>query len=105
MNEDGPGKSSPRLPTNWIADFLKPINITFLVIAVISVALTLIIYFVSRREARISYYTATIQIVDQKEPVPFSVIDDSGRPIKENIYATSVTFWNSGDLPLEPDNK
>jgi hypothetical protein len=102
--KDGSVKSSPRSSAaNWIADFLKPINITFLLIAVISVCLTVIFYWSSQNYAQISYYSNTIQIVDQKEPGPFSVLDSSGRPVKENIYATNVTVWNSGNLPLEPD--
>jgi hypothetical protein len=103
MNEDGSGSSSPRSSaTNWITDFLKPINITFLLIAVISVVLNVILYWSFQDKARISYYSNTIQIVDQKEPGPFSVLDSVGRPVKENVYAANIAVWNSGDLPLEP---
>ena len=104
MSGDGSGRSSSQSSAaNWIADFLRPINIIFLLIGVIGVILGVISYWSSRQNAQISYYTNTIQIVDQKEPGPFTVLDSLGRPVKENIYATNVTVWNSGDLPLEPD--
>jgi hypothetical protein len=55
-------------------------------------------------EAAISYYVATIQIVNQKEAVPFSVVDSAGQPVTQNVYATNVTVWNSGDLTIDPQN-
>jgi hypothetical protein len=104
MNENGSSKPRPQSPAmNWIADVLKPLNMMFLLFSVISIVITIIIYLVSRQESHISYYTATIELVDQKEPGAFSVLDGVGRPVKENIYATNVTVWNSGDLPLDPD--
>lgn len=36
--------------------------------------------------------------------MPFSVIDNAGQHVGENVYATNVTVWNSGDLPVEPQN-
>jgi hypothetical protein len=65
---------------------------------------TVITYLWSRHESNISYHTATIQIVDQKESVPFSVIDNAGQRVTENVYATNLTVWNSEDLPIDAQN-
>jgi hypothetical protein len=92
---------------DWnLAEFRKPINLTFLGIAIVSLAVSVVTYLWSLHSASISYYTATIQIVDQRQaaPLPFSVIDSAGQRVTENVYAISVTIWNSGDLPIEPQN-
>jgi hypothetical protein len=68
---------------------------------IIGIALTVATFLWSRHEPAISYHIATIQIVDQKEAVPFSVIDSDGQRVTEYVYATNVTVWNSGDLPID----
>ena len=91
--------------TDWnLTDFRKPVNLAALGVGVVGVLLSVLIYFWSRHEAKLSYYTSTIQVVDQKETVPFSVIDSAGQRVTENVYATNITMWNSGDLPIDPGN-
>ena len=79
----------------------KPVNLVFLGIGVVGLVATVITYLWSLHESNISYHTATIQIVDQKEVVPFTVIDSDGQRVTENVFATNVTVWNSGDLPID----
>jgi hypothetical protein len=74
------------------------------IVGITGIVLTVATFLASRHEAAISYHTATIQIVDQKEAVPFSVIDSDGQHVTQNVYATNVTVWNSGDLPIDPQN-
>src|SRR5215472_16670298 len=90
---------------SWnLTEFRKPINLVFLGIAIISLLVTVITYRWSRHEAAISYYVATIQIVDRKASIPFTVVDNEGKPVTQNLYATNVTVWNSGDLTVDPQN-
>jgi hypothetical protein len=90
---------------NWnLNEFRNPVTLVSLGIAVISLAVTVFTYLWARHEAHISYHATTLQIVNQKEAVPFSVIDSTGERVMENVYATNVTVWNSGDLPIDPPN-
>jgi hypothetical protein len=85
-------------------DFRKPVNLVALAIGIGGVIATIITFLWSTHKAAISYYTASIQIVDQSEALPISVIDSAGQRVMENVYATNVTVWNSGDLPIEAQN-
>ncbi len=91
----------------WFIDFSefkKPINIIFLVLAITGIIIAVITYLWSQHRAIIYYHSSTIQIVNQKENVPFSVTDSTGERVVENVYATNITVWNSGDLPIEVQN-
>jgi hypothetical protein len=88
---------------DW-SEFKKPINVVFLFVGIAGAIASTFAYFWSLHSAVVSYHVATIQIVDQKEAVPFSVIDNAGQHVSENVYAANVTVWNSGDLPIDPQN-
>lgn len=67
---------------DWnLTEFRKPINLTFLGVGGVGLLLSVITFLWSRHEADISYHTATIQIVDQKEAVPISVIQRGSRTL------------------------
>jgi hypothetical protein len=87
-----------------ITDFRKPVNLVALVIGIVGVVATIITFLWSSHKSAISYYATSIQIVDQSETLPISVIDSAGQRVMENVYATNVTVWNSGDLPIDAQN-
>ena len=90
---------------DWnIQEFLKPVNMVSVVLGLAGLITAFIFFLLSQHEPKISYHVAAIPIVDQKETVPFSVIGNDGQPVTENVYATSVTVWNSGDLPADVQN-
>jgi hypothetical protein len=74
-----------------------------LVVGVGGLAFAGITYLWSQHEAKVSYSTATIQVVDQKQSLPFAIIDGHGQRVMENVYATNVAVWNSGDLTIDPN--
>ncbi len=88
-------------------DFKKPINIINLSIAVLSIILAIIFYYQSIMEKVPTYLMPEEHslIFNSEEAFPsISVMDKDSIRIKENIYLFTSTFWNSGQLPIEPDD-
>ncbi|MBW2623446.1 MAG: hypothetical protein JRD68_11125, partial [Deltaproteobacteria bacterium] len=90
-------------------DFLKHpvIVLVSLVIAVLSVSLT-VYFYIGSREFREPVYLVEEehkQIFDSKASSPkIKVLDKDSNPITDNIFLATVAFWNAGKLSIEPED-
>jgi len=88
-------------------DLKKPINLISISIGLISLLVSIIIYIASQ-QVRIPAYLVEEKrghVFDSKISTPaITVIDKENKAIKEDIYLATSTFWNAGDLPIEPEH-
>jgi hypothetical protein len=90
-----------------IDDFKKPIHLIPLAITIISIAISIVLYFKSNKEMIPTYMVSSSQykIYDSKTSSSgMTLIDAAKRPITEDVYLVETVFWNSGQLPIEPEN-
>ncbi len=88
-------------------DLKKPFNIITLTMTVASVILTIVVYKISQKEGRPTYIVseAPNKIFDSTISSPkINVRDENFDLVKENIFLVTVTFWNSGTIPIEPSD-
>jgi hypothetical protein len=86
-------------------DLTKPINIIFLCLAVLSIVISISLFFLSQKRRSIAFAKARkpYKIFDSTSSTPkLKVLDENDDPISENVYLIEVMLWNSGDLPIEP---
>ena len=88
----------------FLRELLRPANAISISIGVVGLIATIITYVIPLHKPRISYHTTSIQVVDQNETLPLSVIDGLGHRVTENVFVSSVTLWNAGSLPIDPSN-
>lgn len=88
-------------------DLKRPINLIFISIGLISLLVSIIIYNASQ-QSRVPAYLIEDkrgQVFDSEISTPaIKVLDKENKTIKENIYLATITFWNAGDLPIEPEH-
>ena len=83
---------------------LRPFDFASLAVGVAGVIISVITYLWSQHQAAVSYSLSTVKIVNQKEDVPFSVIDKEGARVDGDVYVTNITVWNSGNSPIDVNN-
>src|SRR3990172_1134487 len=93
---------------SFFEDFKRPFNILTILLAIGSIIIGLYFYYNPKKDKKLSYIiTAQQQIYDSKISSPkITVYDAAKKPINQNIYVVTVTLWNSGSEPIEPqDNR
>jgi len=88
-------------------DFKKPINIIFLLFAIIGLASSFYFYSVGKKIKSISYQTdePSYLIYDNKNSTSaIRVVDKDSLIIKNNVYLLTGVVWNSGNLPISNDD-
>ncbi len=74
-------------------------GITGWLIAVLAIILTIYLYVIGRQVGEISYLVTTTKIFDSTIPSSDIVVSQrDGNPIRDDIFAATITVWNSGDL-------
>lgn len=82
------------------------------IFAVIAFGVSLYFYYKGIRVGQVSYYAEQVQVFDRKRVTspgsvtafPLTVLDAHGQPIEDNVYAASVTIWNSGNAEIRKDD-
>ena len=82
------------------------------IFAVIGFGVSLYFYYKGIRVGQVSYYVEQVQVFDRKRVTspgsvtafPLTVLDAHGQPIEDNVYAASVTIWNSGNAEIKRDD-
>src|SRR2546423_2429836 len=88
-------------------DFKRPVNAIALAIALVSLALTVVFYYNAKKEARPTFLSEEKRpkIYDSKiSSANIKVLDKNSVAITDDIYLLTIRFWNSGELPIEPEN-
>jgi len=93
--------------TGFVAEIKKPFNLVMLAIAVASIAVTVVLAFALQKSRGIAYslpQDTTVVYDSKKSCASIRVLDKDSSFVRDNVYVTSVTLWNSGDLPIEPSD-
>lgn len=93
---------------SFFEDFKRPFNIFTTLLAIGSIILGIYFYYNPKKDKKLSYIiTEPQQIFDSKISSPkITVLDAARKHINQNIYVVTVTLWNSGSEPIEPqDNR
>ena len=88
-------------------DLKRPVNVISLSIGLISIIVSLFLYFASlkSREPVFLVDEQRGKIFDSSITSPaIKVLDKNSHLINEDIYLVTVAFWNSGKLPIEPEH-
>jgi len=88
-------------------DIKKPFNILMAVIAIGAITLTIYFFFKSRRIQRPTYLISEeiSKVYDSSKKGPNLIfLNGSGKKIEEDVFLVTVHFWNSGNIPIEPQD-
>lgn len=88
-------------------DFKKPVIILSVVLIVAGWALTTFFYFQSRRVQRATYAIEPqiSKIYSSEKQAPNLIfLKSSGEKITKDVFLITIHFWNSGTLPIEPQD-
>jgi hypothetical protein len=89
-----------------VTELQKPATIISLILAVVGlvggVITSLYFYSAGNKEGQLAFYTDQVQVFDAASTftplVPtLTVLDRDLKPIRDNIYAATVTVWNAGN--------
>jgi hypothetical protein len=84
---------------------MNALNLVFLVLALLSIAISIFLFILSRKTRRIAFLKtdAPFKIFDSESSTPkLRVLDQNDELITDNIYLSEILLWNSGDVPIEP---
>lgn len=88
----------------WAHDFLKPVNIVFLVIAMLGAGYGIYAHLDTRAINEIAYKVSTIRIFEVSAGTSkISVYDDQNQRIEEDIFVSEFIIWNSGNTNMSTD--
>ncbi len=89
-----------------LEDFKRPFNILTLVLTILFGLLSIYFYRVSRQKREIAVLWSDISTVyNSKSSTPkISVLDADKKLVTNDILLVTLTFWNSGNLPIEPSD-
>ena len=90
---------------NLLEDLKKPINIISLSIAVVSLIGSAVFFSKSQQKKQPTYLVSEerVRIFDSSVSSPkIKVMDENSKLIDDDIFLTTIIFWNSGNLPIEP---
>ena len=85
----------------WLREHITVANVA----AFVSIILAIYFWRFPNVYREVSYTVSDdhIQVFDSSLLSPrIRMIDAEGNQIQENVYAASVTVWNSGNLPIDP---
>ena len=83
----------------------KPINFISISLAILSIIVSVFLYIASLKSMEPVYQVDEHagKIFDSSLTSPsIKVLDSEGKIINEDIYLSTVTIWNAGELPIEP---
>jgi hypothetical protein len=85
-------------PAHWGWDFLRPVNLVGLALAVLGIAFGVYAYYRTSSRPQISWSSLTQIVFDQHNATSaVTVLDAEGNKISANMYASQITVWNSGN--------
>lgn len=90
-----------------ISEFKKPINFVSLLLGALGIILSVFFYLKEHKTKEISYFQngGTALIFDSKSSTPsIKLYETDSIPITRNVYLYTGTIWNSGDIPISPDD-
>jgi hypothetical protein len=89
----------------WLQEFKRPINIVFLLISAISLALGILSLSTTRAPRKISYIISIHDLMSHNPgSIPVGLFDEAGRAIDGDVYFAQMSFWNSGSSAIgSPD--
>lgn len=88
-------------------DLKRPVNVIGLGIGLLSLLLSVVFYYNSQITRKPTF------LLDEKRPKIYDskissanikVLDKNSVAIIEDIYLLTISFWNAGALPIEPDD-
>jgi hypothetical protein len=94
--------TAPRTP--WWDDFKKPVTVFFIALSILSIGVSVYLYFKGRETRELSMrLVAVTQVYDSSSiSRKLSVLDAEKVPVTNDVYVASYQLWNSGTLPIEP---
>jgi hypothetical protein len=94
----------------WREELKRPATAIAIVLAVVSMVAgiftSLYFYQIAEKIGKAAIYVEQVQVFDKTRTrdVPLRVLDASGQPINNNVYAASVTIWNSGNAEIKKED-
>jgi hypothetical protein len=88
-------------------DLRRPINIIFLVLAVLGILFSGYFYRRARGERKPAYLIEKThsRVFDSSISSPgIQVLDKDSKVVATDVYIATATFWNAGDVPIEPED-
>ncbi|MBZ5538848.1 MAG: hypothetical protein LAO31_23120 [Acidobacteriia bacterium] len=83
------------------------VNAVSVSLTVVSILLSVFFYMKAqkRRDPRYVVYEPPAKVFDSKLSAPgLRVVDGEGQPIQDDVHVVTASFWNAGDLPIEPED-
>lgn len=89
-----------------LEDFKRPFNILNLILTILFGVMSVYFYRVSRQKREIAVlWSDTSTVFNSKSSTPkISVLDANKKPVTNDILLVTLTFWNSGNLPIDPSD-
>jgi hypothetical protein len=86
----------------WLTDFFRPVNLIFLVLALLGIFASWYFYNKSEKTGQLVVLVDQVQVFDKERlgQLPLRVLDANGRVITDNVFAASVTIWNAGTAEI-----
>ena len=88
-------------------DFKRPLNIISLSVAFGSIVLSIFFYYISQKSREPTYLVSDEigKVYDSSISSPsITVLDKDSVAIQDDIFLTTATFWNRGEIPIEPED-
>jgi len=88
---------------SWSA-FKDPFNLLTLGLAIYGIVTSYVIFNKSQQRREISYrFVSRTKVYDSSSSSPkLSLLNADKSPVTNDVYVTSLQFWNSGTMQIEP---
>jgi hypothetical protein len=83
---------------NW--NIIKRLDFWFGMIGVLGVVFSIFTYFHTEKHGELSYSILTQKIFDPNNLRGFKLLSPDGSVVNQQVFASEVVLWNSGDLSL-----
>ncbi len=90
-----------------LQEFRRPFNIVTLIISVLSIGLSVYFWASTRNISKFVYSIPKdqVKIYDNKiSNNSITVLGPDSQKILDDIYVTSITFWNAGTVKIDPED-
>ena len=69
---------------------------------VLAAGLSVWLFILSTESKEITYYISqTFEVANPAETESLTVLDSDGNEVRFRVFASTITVWNSGDVPIE----
>ena len=86
---------------NFLKDFIRPVNIVFLLFSIISLFIAVKSYIQSNIPKTISYVITTEKLINYKDfDDHIRLYADGNQLIDSNLYTSTISIWNSGTASI-----